>query len=287
MASFMILDRMWERLRVERDDSDTARFLCLMYFGEMLAKLIVSGLVACIEDDVSRSRYRQNCILVRADGIGEWVQVLDEIVAGPTAQFLCQELRVEQRELTERLKAPHWGHAACVEIAGAYRCLGIEFDALPERVDARRWFSLFATLRNRTRGHGATRAGLYTQACPHLENSIRIICENLSLLTRPWAFLHQNLSGKYRVTQFSENEEPFRALKTSPSKLHLEDGVYIHVGIPRLVELITSDVDATDFLFPNGLFNGKRFEIRSYLTDTARERDAAPYLKPAGGIARK
>jgi hypothetical protein len=68
----MPIDKMWERIEVAREDSDTSLFLHLMYLGEMVTKTIVAGLVAAIVDDRDRHRYRLLHRLVRADGLGEW-----------------------------------------------------------------------------------------------------------------------------------------------------------------------------------------------------------------------
>ena len=48
---------MRDRVEVERSDSDVAYFFSLLYYGELISKLIVSALVAGIEDDKYRSRY--------------------------------------------------------------------------------------------------------------------------------------------------------------------------------------------------------------------------------------
>ena len=46
------------------------------------------------------------------------------------------------------------------------------------------------------------------------------------------------------------------------------------------VELVQSDTDLSDFLFPNGGFNDKRFEILSYTTNTTRHESSVKYLNP-------
>src|SRR5579864_6509199 len=66
------ITRMWERVEVEREDSDIALFNALMFCGELTAKVAVATMVAAIEDDRDRSRYAQLHGLVRADGLGDW-----------------------------------------------------------------------------------------------------------------------------------------------------------------------------------------------------------------------
>jgi len=57
-VSFVPLERMWSRVENARQDSDAAFFMELMYSGEMLAKAVAAGMVAAVEDDSNRHRYR-------------------------------------------------------------------------------------------------------------------------------------------------------------------------------------------------------------------------------------
>src|SRR5271156_3887436 len=88
VMAFIPFRLMKDRLEVAREESDTALFFHLLYFGEMLLKLTAAGLAAAIVDDRDRHRYRQVHRLVRADGLGEWSSAIDDILTGPTAQFL-------------------------------------------------------------------------------------------------------------------------------------------------------------------------------------------------------
>ena len=64
----------------EKAESDPAYFAALMYTGEALMKLAVAGLVAAIQDDREGHRYRLESRLVRANGLGEWDEVLDDVL---------------------------------------------------------------------------------------------------------------------------------------------------------------------------------------------------------------
>jgi hypothetical protein len=50
---FLPIRRMWDRVEIVRQDSDTALFLHLMYAAEQLLKLTCAGLVAVLCDDVT------------------------------------------------------------------------------------------------------------------------------------------------------------------------------------------------------------------------------------------
>jgi hypothetical protein len=289
MATLLPMKRMWDRVEIARQDSDTALFFHLLYAGEMLAKLVTAGLLAGVLDDRERHRYRLLHRLVRADGLGDWPQALDEILTGPTSQHLAPEAREDQRDLTQRFGPGHWQHEAPHTLGAVVARIAPGADAVPIKVNARHWFQLFILLRNKTRGHGAPSPALCNALCRDLETSIRLVEDNLHLLQRPWAYLHRNLSGKYRVIALGGDTACFDYLKSSSYvRSHQpeapSDGVYVHFGLPARVELVTTNVDASDFLFPNGSFDGHVFELISYITDNRAAADAGPYLAPAGEL---
>ncbi|MCH7687531.1 MAG: hypothetical protein IH899_12760, partial [Planctomycetes bacterium] len=276
---FVPLVKMLERVCVDRQDSDTTYFWCLMYQGEFLIKLVVSALVSAVTEERDSHHYRICCRLVRADGIGEWTQALDDLLTGPASQFLDQLARDEKRELTQRVDATRWQHKA---VASLHRCLEelrIDTDPLPTKCSLRRWFSDFVLLRNKTRGHGAPKGSECARLCEQLAHSISVITENLGLFGRPWAYLHRNLSGKYRVTHLAGDNSPFAHLKRT-TDINIPDGVYIFLSELRHVALVSSNPESTDFLVPNGGFNGKRYELLSYISGDTQHVDATPFLAP-------
>lgn len=279
--TFMPIDKMKQRLDIAREDSDTSLFLNLLYLGEMLTKIVAGGLVAAIEDDRHRQRYRLLYGLVRADGLGDWSVAIDDILTGPAAQLLQFAARDEQRELTQRCGSGAWQFEA---ITLLHRCIKIvepAYDDLALRIEGRRWFAMFATLRNKTRGHGAPPSDVCSTICPDLEKSIQIVIENHCLLKRSWVYLRQNLSGKYRVTGLTEDATPYAPLKSASHTTSLPDGVYVYFDRPVRVELMQSTVEAIDFFFPNGSFTDKHFELLSYITGDKAEGNSGEYMTPA------
>jgi hypothetical protein len=272
--------QMRTRLDVARQESDTALFLHLMYFGEMLLKLNTCGLVAAILEDRERHRYRQIYRLVRADGIGEWSATIDDVLTGTASQFLTPAARVEQRELIQGCKKGSWQYE-CVSLLCRCLCeIDPEHGHVPVKVDGRRWFSLFAELRNRTRGHGAQSGKTCSRICPSLEESVNLLADNHQLFRRSWVYLHRNLSRKYRVTRLTDSSVPFDYLRSDGTPT-LENGVYVQFDSHSRVELLSSDPEVSDFFFPNGNFSGKKFELISYLTDNRQNGEGGLYLTPA------
>lgn len=287
MTRFLPLARGWERVEIARQDSDTSLFMYLMYLGEMMMKIVGLGLVATIADDSDRHRYRQLCKLARADGLGEWAGSIDEALKGPASQHLVEQGRQEQKDLTQKLQSGSWQYDAVALLDQCLRKLDSGRPGTQFKQDGRRWFALFAELRNRTRGHGAMSASTCSSICQDLELSLRLLSDNYCGFGRQWAYIHQNLSGKYRITALSEVADKFDCLKGSRyagTWGNLCDGVYTFLDRPYLVEMFMSDSEASDFLLPNGAFSGKKFDFISYLTDTVRLGDASGYLRPASDL---
>ncbi|WP_298539992.1 hypothetical protein [uncultured Aquimarina sp.] len=280
-----ILKQIWNRNYIDKEDSDSTFFLSLMYTGELLTKLICSGLLAGVEEDPKKQKYTQIYNLVRADGIGEWSRSIEEILIGPTSHLLLIQLKNEQRQLTQKLKTGTWQHDALTSLNKCLKLVGEDVDDIPTKAAMKNWFNLFAQLRNKTRGHGALQSSICTKICPELEKSLLLICNNFSLFEYEWVYLSQNLSGKYKVTSISENSTSFNYLKSNSGKKENHDnGVYIYFNRPVYVELVKSDSDITEFFFPNGGFNGKRYEVLSYSTGNRDSKDNSKYLLPPGDL---
>jgi len=125
---------------------------------------------------------------------------------------------------------------------------------------------------------------VYSNICENLYNSIKLIEENYSLLSKTeWAYLHRNLSGRYKVRAVSNEAPRFHYLTKDNSHNH-ENGVYIFLNRPIKVELLYSNSDITDFYFPNGGFNNKRYEMLSYNTGNKEFQDATAHLTPPGEL---
>ncbi|MDQ3621486.1 MAG: hypothetical protein M3463_03230 [Verrucomicrobiota bacterium] len=244
-----------------------------MLLGEAVLKTTTLGIIAAITDDSDRNRYRLEHGIVRADGIGEWTRILEDALTGPASQYLLVEARTEQTELTKLCKSGDWQYEAVIELKNSLDQLAIDAEDVPTKSDMKRWFRLFATLRNKTRAHGATMPHKATLASVTLERSISLFYRNHSLFKRPWAYLYRNLSGKYRVSPITPDCQAFEPLKKVSDK-PLQNGIYVFIGAARLVSLVDSDPDLRDFYFANGGLSAKTFELLSYATDNKRDGDA-------------
>lgn len=280
-----LITRMQERLARSREDSDdTTVFLELMYLGELTLKIMVAGLLAATQDDRDRHRYRLEYGLVRASGLGEWCEALDDLLTGPSSATLAPDAFFEKGELTKNhdLKDEEaWQAVALNSILEACRIIepGYWSDH-PNRVAARIWARHFTWLRNKTRGHGATTLSASARMVSALERSIESVINNVRIFQREWVYLHRNLSGKYRVVAVSEVASCLDHLKRQ-NEASYEDGIYlVFGGVPSRVPLVFSDVELSDFFVCNGGYTESKFEALSYVSDTRKRFDAQQYATP-------
>lgn len=281
-VTFVPVTRMLDRARLARDESDTAYFFDLLYLGEMTLKFLVAELTSGVEDDRARHRYALEYRLLRADGIGEWTEVLDEVLIGPTSQHLVFSVRDSQRALSMTIGANHdsWQRRAVDRLNDASRCLDSDLqDSSGQKVSLRTWARQSAWLRNRTRGHGSPKAATLSTVCPALSESLNEILANAPAFCRNWAYLNRNLSGKFRVSVFSGVRDPFEHL-TRDATYSMKDGAYVDLGELRRVSLVHTDPDLADFFLPNGNYRKERFETLSYITDERRSEDGSDWSLP-------
>jgi hypothetical protein len=278
--TFKPFEQMINRLESSKNDSDLAYFYDLLLYGELLTKTISLFLVSSINDDNDRTKYRQEYSLVRANAIGDFAKSIDEVLTGPPAQLLASEIRdFELKELIHRSTGEDWQYEAQRLLVETLNIFNIFHNQLATKSPLRNWFGNFAYLRNKTKGHGATTIEPCSLACPLLEKSINLIVVNFTAFKRPWAYLHRNYSGKYRISHFCEKTSDFDFLKTE-TNISLENGIYCFLDRPRKINLMYSNPELTDFYHTNGNLKNDTFESISYLSDERLICSAKDYLQP-------
>ena len=280
---FLPLELVRGRLDRYGGDSDSAMFTELLYAGEFLFKITAAALISAIEDDRENHRYRLLHGLVRADGLGDWGKALDDVLTGPASLHISEDLREVRKAFTERLGKNSWQHEAVYTLHEVLTSIHNGTQPIGDKVVLRTWFQLFSELRNKTRGHGALTPATTVKVAPKLRFSIQLLCERNPLFELSWAYLHRNLSGKYQVVHLGGKPEPFEKLKTAAaiSGEQYADGVYMWSGNFRRVDLLHTDLDASDFFLPNGAFRNETYELHSLITDNRIKGDAAPYMTAA------
>lgn len=278
---FLPLSQMMMRANASREESDTAYFYDLMAIGEMVTKFVTLFLVASIEDDVERTRYRYEYKLVRSDGIGEYAEIITDIATGSAANYLPRCVRdAEIVELNTKLNDNTWQAEAVFGINRCLESLGVAGIALSKKSSFKIWFSNFSILRNKTKGHGSITSSQCTEIVDELNNSLLEIVHNLSVFKRNWSFLFQNMNGKYRVSCFGNRTGEFDYLKSS-KEYKFQNGVYVFTDSPRKVNLIKSNAELTEFLIVNGNWGGSgQFEFHDYYQNKNWKADGGQYTEP-------
>ena len=243
-------------------------------------KTLVLELVTGLGEEREQHRYDLEYRLVRADGIGSWVEVLDEVLTGPASQHLVAAARTSRTALSQAFGPVEvaWQRTAFDELAEVCRCLDNSFDTMPKsKTSLRHWAQSIAWLRNRTRGHGAPQGATLSGIAPHLQASLKAVTDNAPAFSRDWAHLRRSLSGKYRVTTFGGNRDPFAHLTTDDQHTLL-DGTYVDLDGLKRTTLLLSDPELDDFFFPNGNFRGNNYEVISYASDETKREPGTAYL---------
>lgn len=282
-SNFDILARFETRLNSAKTESDNAFFYDLLLYGELIVKITSLFLIANLNEDKDRNRYRHLYRITRAGGIGDFSQVIMEILSGPASGNLSSAISdYELIELNNKIDPRSWQKEALYSLIDCLKLFEIDYTQPSAKTPFRVWFTLFASLRNKTKGHGAPTAEKISKACLLLEKSLSNVVNNLTLFKRPWAFLHRNLNGKYRVSAISKgNSASFDFLKREKDHSY-KNGIYCYTDSIRRVELLYSDPELTNYYFPNGSFNDKNieFEALSYIDDQKKYFEASEYVIP-------
>jgi len=282
MNSGPLIDKLRVRVALDKQEGDIAYFHALSLQLEYLTKLITATVVSCLGEDADRHRYSLEHKLVRANSLGDWVDTLNVALTGPAAQHFVPDAVGIARDLTQRVPGGDWRYKAVLGLFNVAQEFRIEFQ-LGGKAALRQFFQLAASIRNRTRGHGAVTSAQCGAVCSLVADATDRLFGGFALFNLPWAYLHRNLSGKYRVAPLLGDCAPFDFLKTT-REINLANGVFIHLGRPIHVPLVFSDPDLRDILLPNGNFKSGSFEVLSYATNELERKDGSNWQAPPGRL---
>lgn len=274
--------KLGDRIALDKEEGNIAYFHALSLELEYVTKLVTAGITACIGDDSDRHRYTLEYTLLRADSIGDWASVLNKALTGPSAQYFLPAATQITRELTERVTEGDWRYAAVRKLSEVATNFGIE-SQIGQKVTLRQLFQIGATIRNRTRGHGATTSTQCGDVCPLLEESIDLVISNLRLFKQDWAYLNRNLTGKYKISPLLGNCLGFDYLRRTRDTM-LPNGIFIDLNGPIPVRLVFSDPDLRDIFVPNGNFKNNTFEVLSFITNDVARKDGSFWSIPPGPL---
>ena len=273
-----LIDKIAQRVSLDQHDGDLAYLYALTLQLEFVTKLVTAAVVACIGDDADRHRYTLEHRLVRANSMGDWAETLNTALTGPAAQFFRAGARDLVRGLTERVSESDVRYTALSRLCQAADELGLSPE-IGHKAALRQFFPLAAAIRNRSRGHGAPTAHQAARTCPHIADAVSALTNTFTLFKTDWAYLHRNLSGKYRVVPLIGDCKELQYLKRTKD-VRLPNGVFVLLDSLVFVPLVFSDPDLLDVLLPNGDFRNGEFESLSYITNSLRRQDGRPWMDP-------
>ena len=272
------------RVEMDRDGGDIAYFHALLLKLEYITKIVVSGVIACVEDDEDRHRYSLEYELVRANSLGNWVTALNDALVGPPAECLISSARHLVRNLTQKVGPGDWRHTAVCQLNEAAKAVDLDVP-VGGRVALKMFFEIGVQIRNRTRGHGATTTSQCSKACPQLASAMEFLVQNIEIFRVPWVHLHRNLSGKYRVSPLLNDPSPFEYLKRTRDTQRL-NGVYLHLIDPTGVashvrtSFVATTPELRDVLVPNGNYKDGSYEVLSYASNDVSREDGTNWRLP-------
>ncbi len=278
------LTLMEKRVSLSKDESDSSFFTELMLEGEFILKIITCVIVSSLKDDSERTKYHYEYKMVRANGLGDWSSIIDEISINHS-HLLCRDFALnELNQLNRKCTSDDWQYAAILNLSKVAQALQIDlgYVKLPIKVNLKKWFTDFVRIRNKTKGHGAHTSSTHARCIENLELSIKLIKDNFhSFINRSWAYLYPNYSGKYRVSCMTSKVSPFDNLKYSTEfKNKFKEGIYIFIDEPIMVSLFFSNPELDDFFVSNGDFRASNFEIISYISGVREKYSGSNYLLP-------
>ncbi len=285
MNNNKILNNVWERIIREKSDSEITHFNNLMYLGEVFTKFTCLFMIAGLNDSQKNYRYTQLYNLVRANGVGDYSSSLNELLTGPSSQEIKLDFSKFAKELNDKTLKGDWQNKAISELLNALKVIKSAPLIKTNKVQLKTWFGYFANLRNKTRGHGAISIDDAKQINVNLEKSLELVLHNFTPFKLQWAYLSQNLSGKYKVIGITENADNFAYLRTQQgSSNYFETGIYFYLNGPIRIDLIETDENIKEFYFPNGSFYKNKYELLSYSSGAKLSMDGTAYLSPPGEL---
>lgn len=284
MAGDPLLDQIKARVALDREEGDIAYFHALLLQLEYITKLVTAAIVACIEDDPDRHRYSLEHALVRANSIGDWVDALNTALTAPAAQYFTPAASPLVRNLSQRVGEEDPRYRAVQRLSEVAQQWGLD-PQVGSKTALRQFFQVGAAIRNRTRGHGAPTGTECSWVSPLFQEALDLALGEIEVFKLPWAYLHRNLSGKYRVSRLLGDCSPFDYLKRTREET-LPNGVFLYLDRPVPVRLVFSDVDVRDVFLPNGNYKSQSFEVLSYVTNEIQRLDGTPWAEPPGPLPR-
>ena len=247
------------RLHVVGFEASADTFLATSYLTEGLLKTIALALLAGVRRASPAIFYKLEYDIVRADGLGSWVQAIQTCTGQSYAGYLDSDLQALVAWLTKRRTQADdvWAQQATKHCSDILNQLGAADTATPPRFNVLHLLRQLVQIRNKTKAHGAVGPDFFAIANGPYVEATSLFLHNCPATTWEWYHL-ANRSDRDNVraialtgtTPAHVRAEAANALRPTASGMHFrthDRGHLFHCG-----ELIRTNLECSAFGFPNG-----------------------------------
>jgi len=283
------LARVAARLRLAGPDSSGDTFLLTSYLFEASLKTIAVSLWSGLRTGAPETAYAVAHRLVRADGIGEWEDAIQQMSSQPLAGYLQPVFQPTLNWLAQKRKQPmdDWFLVAIAAADQVISLLGQEQEGdLSRPRTIRHLLKSLVLIRNKTKAHGAVGPEFFQAANPHYLRAVSAIVTRCPLFQERWMHLSIRV-GKdtVRGVDLRGSEPSYIRDSECEAFSPTESGIYVTLGkgihLFPLRELLRTTVECRSFLLPNGGFTATHSaEFIDYATGNTERFDLGHYVLP-------
>ena len=282
------------RVNVTGTDDLSNCFLTTSYVFEAFLKTIVVALNAGLKTQHAEHAYRHAHALLRADGLGTWVQSLQEMTAHPLSSFIPSEMSPFLAWTTKKIAKPD-NQSTREAYEAAQRVLaqlGAEFDA-PRKPNVFHLLWACVEIRNKTKAHGAVDEEFYRAANADYIAAIVGLLTQCPVMKWKWVRVYRTPANDLRVVWLN-GPTPERLANDATRAFESAscEGIYI---LPDKAQhsfacglLHHSDRQCKNFYWPNGGFASatSKAEFINYANGITKKVDAFEFVEPPAPLPR-
>jgi len=186
------LARVAARLKLTGPNASGDTFLLTSYLFEASLKTIAVALWSGLRTGSPENAYAVAYRLVRADGLGDWEDAIQQISSQPLAGYLQPIFHPTQNWLTQKRKQPmdDWFFVAMTASDHVLSLLGLEFEQDNKRPRTlRHLLKSLVLIRNKTKAHGAVGPEFFDAANSHYMRAVTAVVMRCPLFKSRWMHL--------------------------------------------------------------------------------------------------
>lgn len=283
------LARVAARLKLAGPDASGDTFLLTSYLFEASLKTIAAALWAGLRTSSPDNAYAVAYRLVRADGLGDWEDAIQQMSSQPLAGYLQPAFNPTQNWLTQRRKQPtdDWFFVAMTASDTIVSLLGLDYEQDPMRPrTVRHLLKSLVLVRNKTKAHGAVGPDFFQAANPLYLKAVSAVVTRCPLFKSRWMHLSIRVGkNTVRGVELRGPEPQYIRDADCEGFSPTQPGVYLGLGKDthplHVAEFLRTNLECKSFLFANGAFTtANSGEFIDYATGTIERFDLSQYALP-------